>query len=188
MINFLLMANRLLKRFEFVLIVMAGLSIFSIMIMTTLDVVFRYGFRSPIKWWFDVVSNYLLIATFFLAFSYTLAHHGHLAIDFFSIRIPRKFLHLVLSFSYLGVFVLLGVVTIYTTLDAIDAWEKKDVFAGVILWPVWLAKIISPLGMFPLCLRCCYLSLGHAVSFSNPMAEKKLGISAIPVSAEGEYA
>ena len=186
MIHFLLMANRLLKRFEFVLIVIAGLSIFSIMIMTTLDVVFRYGFSSPIKWWFDVVSNYLLVATFFLAFSYTLAHHGHLAIDFFAIRIPRKFLHLILSFSYFGVFLLLGIVTIATVLDAFDAWEKKDVFAGAILWPVWLAKIIPPLGMLPLCLRCLYLCLGHGLSFFTPSVEKQLQISAIPVSLEAE--
>ena len=188
MVLFLLTASRLLKRFEFVLIVIAGIAIFSIMIMTTLDVVFRYGFRSPIKWWFDVVSNYLLVATFFLAFSYTLAHHGHLAIDFFAIRIPRKFLHVILSASYLGVFLLLAVITIATTIDAFDAWEKKDVFAGVILWPVWLAKIIPPLGMLPLCLRCLYLFLGHAVSFSNPGAEKQLGISAIPAPADGEHA
>lgn len=180
--------NRLLQRFEFFLLIIAGLSVFIIMVMTTLDVMFRYGFQSPIKWWFDVVSNYLLVSTFFLAFSYTLAHHGHLAIDFFALKFPRRFLHVALTVSYFAVGSLLWIVTIETALDAFDAWQKGDVFAGVILWPVWVAKLIPPLGMLPLAMRCFYLSCGHAISFFNPMFEKPLGISAIPVSTEGEYA
>lgn len=190
--NFLLKSlmgtNRLLQRLEFFLLIIAGLSVFIIMVMTTLDVVFRYGFQSPIKWWFDVVSNYLLISTFFLAFSYTLAHHGHLAIDFFAIKFPRRFLHVSLTVSYFAVGVLLWIVTIETALDAFDAWKKGDVFAGAILWPVWVAKLIPPLGMLPLALRCFYLSFGHALCLMDPLCEKPLGISAIPLVIEGERA
>lgn len=178
-------SNRLLSHYEFALLVAACSGIFIIMVVTSVDVVFRYGFNSPLTWWYDVLMNYILVAVFFLTFSYTLAHHGHLAVDFFSAKFPRPVLHVLIGLGYLLAFALMSIVTVTTSMDAYEAWHRSEVFAGVILWPVWISKILIPISMLPLTLRTLYMSLSHFYSFICPEVEKPLGLVAVPLSQEG---
>src|SRR5690606_31497196 len=108
------------------------------------------------------------LAPFFLAFSYTLARHGHLAVEFFSKKMHRPTLHLLLALAYAGACAMLAIVTIFTSVEAYEAWRNDDVLAGVILWPMWISKAVIALGVLPLSLRCAHFAIGHALSARNP--------------------
>jgi len=176
--------ERLLARVESVWMVLAGLTIIVMMVFTVLDVILRYGFNSPLSWWFDVLMNYLLLTPFFLAFSYTLAKHGHLAVEYFSKQLHRPTLHMLLAISFAGAFAVFAIITVLTAIDAYYAWVHDDVLAGVILWPMWIAKALIALGVLPLSLRCLHFSIGHALSVRNPSLAPRLRVVSHNESSE----
>lgn len=172
--------EQLLSRVERLWVAIAAMTIMVMMGVTVIDVIMRYGFNSPLRWWFDVLMNYLLLTPFFLSFSYTLAHHGHLAVDFFSRRIHPPLLHTLLAVAYTGTGLVLSAVTIFTFDEAYSAWLANDVVAGVILWPMWISKAIIALGTLPLSLRCLHFAIGHSICIRQPDMAARLRIASTP--------
>lgn len=168
--------ERVLARVERLWIAISGLTLVVMMFFTVVDVVMRYAFNSPLRWWFDLLMNYLLLTPFFLSFSYTLARHGHIAVEFFARHFHPPTLHALLAIAYAGTGLMLDAVTVFTFIDAYEAWAKNDVLAGVILWPVWISKTIIALGLLPLSLRCLHFAIGHAICTRRHEMAATLGI------------
>lgn len=169
--------ERLLSRIEKIWVAVAATAVITMMFFTALDVVFRYGFNSPLTWWYDVLMNYLLFTPFFLSFSYTLAHHGHLAVEFFARKFHPPTMHAFMAIAYAAASIVLSGITVLTAIESYEAWHKGDVIAGVILWPVWLGKAIVVVGMFPLSLRCLHFSIGHLISVRDQTALIRLEVA-----------
>lgn len=172
-------ADRMLSSVERVLLVGSGCAIILMMAITSVDVVMRYAVNSPLSWGFDLLTHYILPASFFLAFSYTLGQHGHVSVEFFSKKLDRRTYHAVIGAGFFLAFFLLGVIGVATTMDTYSAWAYDDVIAGAVLWPVWLSKAIVPLGMLPLALRTLYLAFAHWACVADPLAEDALGLGPI---------
>lgn len=168
--------ERLLSRIEWIWMAVAAAAVITMMFFTALDVLLRYGFNSPLTWWYDVLMNYLLLTPFFLSFSYTLAHHGHLAVEFFSRRFHPPTLHALMGIAYAVACAILSSITVLTAIESYEAWRNGDVLAGVILWPMWLSKAIIVVGMLPLTLRCLHFAIGHLISVRDRTAAARLAI------------
>ena len=63
---------------EKVAIALAALASITIMLVVAFDTLLRYGFHSPLLWSIDVVSRYLMVATFYLAISYAFHKGDHI--------------------------------------------------------------------------------------------------------------
>ncbi|MCB2191195.1 MAG: TRAP transporter small permease [Deltaproteobacteria bacterium] len=153
--------NRWLEVVETGLLILAGAAITSMMAITSVDVIMRYVFNSPLRWAYDFIILYILNTTFFCAFAYTLGHHGHISVEFLSAKLSRPLFHLLNGFGFAAVTVLFLIVTYTTATESFEAWENKDVISGIILWPVWPSKAIVPLGMLLLAMRTTYFALAH---------------------------
>lgn len=167
--------DRLLLRLDIVLASAAAVAIIVMMLVTAADVVMRYGFNAPLHWAYDLITQYLLVASFFFGFSYTLRRNQHISVDFFARRLPEWQYHLWLS---LGCFVAGCIFTVIAWLgaeEALSAWRNDEVIFGALIWPVWLSKIIIPVGIAPLALRCFHRVAAHLCLGDRPM-QRQLGI------------
>lgn len=151
--------DRFCGRIENVLLGMAALIMLAMMLITGIDVIARYVFNAPIRWAFDLLANYLLVASFFLSFSYTLRIQEHVAVDYFMSKWKPWVLRFGLSLGYLLSAILIAYIAVLASHETWGAWRNKEVIAGAIEWPVWVAKLIVPLGMAPLALRLFLLAL-----------------------------
>jgi len=73
--------QRILSRFNKVLAVIASFLFVLIMLMTVLEVVLRYVFKSPTGWTLEV-SQFLMLIAIFLGAAYTLEIGAHIKVEF----------------------------------------------------------------------------------------------------------
>lgn len=140
----------------------AGLLMILMMLLTAVDVVMRYAFNAPLSWAFDLLTQYMLVAAFFLSFSLALRLGEHVAVDFFVNKFHASHRRVALNAAWI-MCALLGAVVVYTAAhEAFVAWKQGEVVAGVIPWPVWIQKAIVAIGMAPLTARMLLLGAGTA--------------------------
>jgi TRAP-type C4-dicarboxylate transport system permease small subunit len=159
--------DRWLRRIEQVAMLLVAAALFSMMMITVVDVVLRYVFNAPFSWSYDVIGNYLLVVLFFLALSYTLREQGHIALDLVVRKIAtvraRAALALIGDVLALALFVGIlyeGAVTTHSD------WVSHYLLPGVIPLPTWLAHVFVPIGCAIIVLRVLYQALLHAASLA----------------------
>lgn len=138
----------------------AGLLLLVMMAITAADVVLRYVFHAPLSWGFDLVTQYLLTAMFFLSFSIALRMGEHVAVDYFVGSFHPGVRRWALAVAWLACSALVTAVAAIAAGESVHAWRQDEVVAGVIPWPVWGQKAIIAAGMAPLALRLLLLGLG----------------------------
>ncbi|UUZ62629.1 TRAP transporter small permease [Polaromonas sp. P1-6] len=174
--DLLLRTDRWLWRMDMVLICIAGLAVLVMMSVTFADVFMRYALNAPLRWAYDLITQYLLIGSFFFAFSYALRTNENVAVDFFSRKIPPS-VHSALMCAGHAVAALIFIgVTWLTTLDTLEAWRNDEAFVGALVWPTWSAKIVIPLGALALVLRLVHRSLAYAASMGDPAFQQAAGL------------
>ncbi|MGH8600679.1 MAG: TRAP transporter small permease [Burkholderiales bacterium] len=163
--------DRWLRRIEQAAMLLVAAALFSMMMITVIDVVLRYVFNAPFSWSYDVIGNYLLVILFFLALSYTLREQGHIALDLAVRKIAsvraRALLALVgdvLAFALFAGILYEGAVT--TRSD----WVSHYLLPGVIPLPTWLAHVFVPIGCAIIVLRVLYQALQHAACVATGRA------------------
>ncbi len=154
------MLSNLLSRIERSLTLLAGIGLVATMILIVIDVAMRYYFRHPLTWWYDLLTNYVMYAMFYLAFSEALKRHEHLSIDVLNRHLPKKLNNIILSFIYLVSGLLIIYIGYYGLESAASSYMSNEVLAGLIEWPVWPTKTIAGLSFLALGLRACLMVNG----------------------------
>jgi TRAP-type C4-dicarboxylate transport system permease small subunit len=146
--------DRVLIRLEDALLAVSCLCVLAIVAITTADVVSRTAFNAPFAWSHDLITQYLLVAMFFLSLPYVTRVGGHMSLDFLArkVRAPRLRGALVLLGEVLAVLLVLGFV--WGALGtAIDAYRGGDMLQGDLPWPTWPSRLLGPVGASVLALR-----------------------------------
>ncbi len=167
-------ADRLLSLVETGLATASAASILIMMCITAVDVLMRYAFNAPLKWAFDLITQYLLVAAFFLVFSFALRRGDHVAVDYFVPKFPPRLQRIALGLALLASCALFATISVLASLDTIAAWEHNEVVAGEIPWPIWAAKAIIPLSVAPLTCRLFLMAVGQLLT---PVASESDGSS-----------
>src|SRR5690554_5695934 len=141
------------RRLENVLIFIAGSLVICAMFITFIDVIMRYIFNSPLNWFFDLITMYLLPGSYFLAFSYALRNGSHLKVDYFRSKLPLRFTNYCLTlFGFVAV-AIFGYITYTYSLRAYGAWQENEVVYGLINWLVWPSDLIIAVSSFAFSFR-----------------------------------
>ena len=147
-------AERLLALIEDGFLLVSCMCILAIVVITTGDVTARTLFNAPFAWSHDLITQYLLIAMFFLALPYVTRTGGHMALDFLARRVgdPMARTLLVLVGEILALLFIAGFVdgAWETTLDA---YQGGDVLTGDLALPTWPSRLLGTLGAAVLALR-----------------------------------
>ena len=120
--------------------------------LTTLDVVLRYIFNSPLPGVYTLCEM-LIIGIVFLAIAYVQQHKSHVRVDIFIDRLrgaPRQAFEIATLILALAAF---GLMTWQSGLLAWDAWVTGDYEMGLIEYPFWPTKFTMTFGLGLLCLR-----------------------------------
>lgn len=161
----------------------AGVLMFTIMLVVVANVTLRYFFNSPLSWSYELISLYLMVGLFFFALSDTLAANAHVSVNILHQYMPRRLRH---ACEFIGHALAIPVFAAIFYLSAVRTWESyrgADVIAGHIAWPTWLASICVPLGVGVLLLRMLLRVAGHGLSVL-----KKHSLIALPTMEGDEEA
>ncbi|MBX3632007.1 MAG: TRAP transporter small permease [Simplicispira sp.] len=168
--------DRWLWRMDYVFIAIAGLAVMAMMVLTAADVVMRYAFHQPIRWAFELVTQYLLIGSFFFAFSYTLRTNENVAVDYFARHIPLKVYHPLMGAGHLVAAVIFAGICWLSARDTYEAWLNNDALMGALIWPTWSAKVIVPIGAVALSLRLFHRAFAHWCSTGDEGFREAIGL------------
>lgn len=127
--------------------------IVSMMTIVVTDVVLRYGFNSPLPWAYDIISLYIMPATFFLVISSAWTSNSHVNVDFFILKMPNIAQIIFHIFANILVAAILFIMIDVGYGRFMTAFERGNVIAGRIPWPTWPSYALVPFGFGLLFLR-----------------------------------
>lgn len=145
--------NAALNGVETISMAIAGVCFAAIALITGVDVAMRYALNAPLVWSYELISDYLMPAIFFLAIGATQQRGQNIGVDILTRRLPDRgraalaAISLALMIFYIGLMGRAGWGVFA------DAWENGDVLAGVIPWPRWPSLLMVPVGAVLLLLR-----------------------------------
>lgn len=122
------------------------------MSLTTVDVILRYIFNSPIPGVYTLCEM-LIVGIVYLAIAYVQQQKGHVRVDVFIDRLkgaPRMAFELA---TLILAFVSFSLMCWQSGLLAWDAWVTGDYDMGLIEYPFWPSKAAMTVGIGLLCLR-----------------------------------
>lgn len=134
----------------------AGISIAFMAVSITLDVVARYGFKTPFVGIYTLTQNYLLVLIAFFAVAQTEREGLHVRITMAVKWLPRRI--------YRSIYIMANLVTagyFYLVVWkggslALHAWRGHEVSSGIIPWPLYLGYAIVPVGGALIVVRLLY--------------------------------
>lgn len=153
----------MVTRIEYILLFLCSCAIIMAMLLTTIDVILRYGFRSPMTWAFDFVMLYLMPAAYYLAFAYGMKTGTHLAVDFFTEHLPRFVLRWICPVILLLAAALMFYISWRLYLETYENLVEGHTMFGSIAWLTWPTGAIIGISFFTLAIRLVLVALQPAV-------------------------
>lgn len=132
--------------------VAGGIILTAMMLLVTGDVLGRYLFNSPVHGTTEVI-EFMMVALLYFTLAHTQAAKAHIRVEMFVSRLSPKAQLICDEMAYIMGFVLFALITWQATLSAIKAWQLWETTFGVILFPLFPAKVLIPIGSFLFCLR-----------------------------------
>ena len=122
--------------------VLTGIGAIIVMVMmflTSLDVVLRYVFKSPLPGAYEL-QEFLLVGVVFLGLAYIQALKGHLNVDLLTSRLSPR---MQIFFGIIGYVICLIIFSLITWQSGLRAWKAFDIGQireGLVGYPLWPAK------------------------------------------------
>jgi len=139
-------------RIERLLAFVSAIVIMCMMFITSIDVIMRYVFNSPLAGGFEL-QEFLLVGVVFLSLAYVQSVKGHFSLDLLTVRLPLGAQTTLLVLGHIICLVIFALITWQSGLRAWIAWTTGQTREGLISFPLWPAKFMLPIGMGLLCLR-----------------------------------
>ena len=149
------------------LVAVGCLMLFALMCLVVADVSLRYLFNAPVQWSYEVISNYLMPGSFFLAASHTLKAHSHVAVDIVHNYVGPKTRY---TFEAIASIIAIPAFAICAWMSAgvtINDLQTAATSSSGLAVPTWTVNIFLPLGFGLLTLRLVLNALGYLLSLAT---------------------
>jgi len=123
----------------------SGLSILTIAITVTYEILMRFIFRSPTIWVLEI-SIYLCIASVFLAAGYTQREKSHIRVDLLTLRLGKRDRMIIEFFTSILAIIYVLVLTWEGAKLAIGALALGETSPTVLRIPVFIPRVFVPIG------------------------------------------
>jgi TRAP-type transport system small permease protein len=157
--------NLLLKKFEekfskleFILLMVAGVTVIFSMFLVTVDVIMRNLFNKPIAGVIEIM-NIALIIIVSLGFSYVQGKKENIMIEIFTNKLPKFYRDLFDLLGFLIGLLVMSVITWKCGLNAFTSFVVQEHTMGLIKIPLWPSKVLLTIGMGVLSIRLLLDSL-----------------------------
>jgi TRAP-type C4-dicarboxylate transport system permease small subunit len=137
--------RKFLERSERILANVAGLSIVSMMCLTTVDAIGRYAFNRPIPGAYETTESYLAVAAVFFGICYAYRGGAFIRVSFFVDHMPPA-VKLVLNYFVQVFSILLCAALLMAT--ALQAYRKygSGIKLSFLPFPIWPAYVLVSVG------------------------------------------
>ena len=149
------------------LVAVGALMLFALMCVVVADVSLRYLLNAPLHWSYEVISNYLMPGSFFLAASHTLKAHSHVAVDIVHNYVGRKTRYTFEAISSLLAFPAFAICAWMSALVTINDFHAATTSDSGLAVPSWTVSIFLPLGFGLLTLRLALNAVGYVLSLAT---------------------
>ncbi|MEE4376518.1 MAG: TRAP transporter small permease subunit [Candidatus Competibacteraceae bacterium] len=117
------------------------------------EVIMRYGFNAPTIWAFEA-TTLLYGVHFMLAFAHAHKHNGHVAIDVFEARLPKRPRTILRIVINLVLFIpTIGLLSIWSVIYAASSWSNWELASTSWAPPFYPFKTIMAIGFILLFLQ-----------------------------------
>ncbi|WP_227935458.1 TRAP transporter small permease subunit [Alkalihalobacillus deserti] len=141
-----------LRKVEYFFALIAGMIALLVMLMVTLDVLFRNLFNTPIVAVYELVT-YSFIGMIALGFPYVQAQNQNVVIEVATSSLPAKYKNVLdLIGTVIGLFVI-GIIAWQTGISTISSFVGNEYSSGLIRIPIWPAKLVLSIGLTFLAIR-----------------------------------
>jgi TRAP-type C4-dicarboxylate transport system permease small subunit len=133
----------------------AAIVMICIMIVVSLDAIFRYAFNSPISWAYDVIALYGLVLIGYLPLAATFREGGHVSVSLFYHTFSTRaqlIIRIVVALLNLAFCAFIFVLSLNHT---IKAYEDVEVRMGVMIFLIWPSYLPIAVGFFMIVARLC---------------------------------
>jgi TRAP-type C4-dicarboxylate transport system permease small subunit len=130
----------------------SGWLIICLLLLVTSDVVYRFVSKNSIAGAYSL-SELLMVGICFLSIAYTQKEKGHVAVDFFTLKLSGKPLQAVEMASSLMSIIISFLLFYRSAVEARIAVDVNLVTSGIVSWPAWPLKIIVAFGFLMLTIR-----------------------------------
>lgn len=156
----------------------AQLSIFLMMLVITAEAAMRYtGFSLPGT--HIIIETYLMTVLTFFSMSYVMKMGGHIKLDFFIHRFPKRLIE-VLDIIYCLLAAVIIFIIAYTAMNTtIDAYVNGYYSQGAIPWPTWTRWIGVSIGSYLFTIRLVLLAVEKTFLKQGENGPKSMNGSAI---------
>ncbi len=141
---------------------------FAIMVVSFSDVLLRYFFNSPLTWAYDLISQYLMVALFFLALAATQRHGHNVRVDILLRNVSTRTRNAMELLGESLAAVVMAAITYLGAVKFFQSWEGGFVIAGAIPWPIWATVVFVPVGAGLLVLRLLASIAMRVLSLAYP--------------------
>lgn len=151
----------------------AGL-VFIMIFPTTLDVILRYVFNSPLPDIFQL-TEFMMVGLVYLGIAYVQSIKDHIKIEIVTAWLPKKIQESLNIFGFMIGLSIFSIITWQSARLAWEAWITQDYTMGLVHFPLWPAKSILPLGTLLLCLRLIIDILTGFIEIMQPTSSTSSG-------------
>lgn len=110
------------------------------------EVVMRYGFDAPTVWAFEM-TTFLYGMHYMLTLGYAHKHEGHVAIDVFEARLPKRARTILRIVANLVLFIpTIGMLTVWSVIYASTSWHQWELASSSWAPAVYPYKTIMAIG------------------------------------------
>lgn len=152
--------DRIFDNMERVLLVLACLSLFVMMAVSTLDSMGRYILNMPIPGVLEITEEYFMIAVIFLPLSYVYFRGGQIRIEMLEQYFPQKVRYYLDKFNKIVAFILFLLIAIASSRIFIEAVKIGEISNCSLGYPLAASYAMVPLGSGFLCIRALQMLWG----------------------------
>jgi TRAP-type C4-dicarboxylate transport system permease small subunit len=131
----------------------ASVGLFAIAALTTVDVILRYCFLSPVPAAVEIcglITPYVIL----LPFAFTLAIEQHVRVGLLTCRFPARIKFYTEVFALLLVLATAGILAYYGAKEFADSYAINEFLMAPIILPAWAGKFAQPVGWGIFTLQC----------------------------------
>jgi len=132
--------------------VAGGIILTAMMLLVTADVLGRYLFDRPVHGT-NELTEFMMVGLLYFTLAHTQSLKAHIRVDMLVAVFPRRARLLCEAVTYFLGFILFSLITWQSLAAAGQAWKIGETTFGLILFPLFPAKVLVPIGSFFLSLR-----------------------------------
>jgi len=149
-------ARGLFDALEKAVSLLSSVVLISVMGIVSVDVFMRYALNSPLRWSYDSISLYALVAVFYFSVSRAYRENYHLRLDVFYNRYPARVQTLVNIFGLLVTLPLILWLAWINGEEALRAHRLGLAQSGRFAWPTWPVRAMVGTGFGLLGIRMLF--------------------------------